>query len=318
MKRGEKMNDITTTKRNNEIQVVWHLPTIIEEWLRFLQTEYSEDTYRTYEYGFRRFRAWMEALGIYLLDLRRSDLVSYKKHLQAQKLSAASINLYMSAVKSWCTFLTDEYWYAYNPAWKLRNVRENYIGHKGDHITSENLWKLLESFGNSQIDRRDKVIITLAAWLGLRAVEISRAEYKDLETRGNRRIFHIRSKGANGSRDEWKALPTQVCAALDRWLEVRGHWEGPLFCNVGNRWGARIDRGTISERTTHRLRSLGINGRTSFHSLRHGAITEARKHTADVFELQKFSRHKDPSTLRHYDHTAEQLDNPLQDRLWSV
>ena len=89
----------------------------------------------------------------------------------------------------------------------------------------------------------------LAVNAGLRTIEISRANIKDLETKGGRTWLYIWGKG-HSEADQKKPIAPEVKAAIDDYIQSRTdnpNGNSPLFVSTGNRSkGKRIASTTIS------------------------------------------------------------------------
>lgn len=157
---------------------------------------------------------------------------------------------------------------------------------------------------------------------GLRTIEISRANIRDLEVRNGRAVLYIWGKG-HAEADAKKPLAPEVYAALRDYLDSRSDKptpNSPLFVSTGNRSGGRrIAETTISRMLKQALQQAGFNSdRITAHSLRHTCGTLAQEVTGDLFATQKYMRHCDPKTTEIYLHcdtekqeeqTAQQIYN---------
>ena len=81
----------------------------------------------------------------------------------------------------------------------------------------------------------------LAVTAGLRTVEISRANVKDMETKGGQTWLYIWGKG-HTEPDQKKPLAPEVAEAIREYLQARGDCptgKSPLFVSTGNRSGGK-------------------------------------------------------------------------------
>lgn len=146
----------------------------------------------------------------------------------------------------------------------------------------------------------------LAVNAGLRTVEISRANVKDLETKGGQAWLYIWGKG-HTEPDQRKPLAPEVAAAVREYLQSRSdHPTGtsPLFVSTGNRSGGkRIAPTTISTMLKRAMQEAGFDSeRLTAHSLRHTAGTAVQELTGDIYTTQKYMRHSNPATTEIYLH----------------
>ena len=163
----------------------------------------------------------------------------------------------------------------------------------------------------------------LAVNAGLRTVEISRANVKDLETKGGRTWLYVWGKGHNEP-DQKKPIAPEVKAALDDYLQSRADrptGSAPLFVSTGNRSrGQRIAPTTISTMLKQAMQQAGFNSeRLTAHSLRHTTGQTVMSITGDnIYKTQMYMRHSSPKTTEIYlenDSTAQ--DEAIAQQLYN-
>lgn len=147
----------------------------------------------------------------------------------------------------------------------------------------------------------------LAVNAGLRTIEISRANIKDLETKGGQSWLYIWGKGRSEA-DQKKPIAPEVAESIKNYLKSRtDHYtsNSPLFVSTGNRSGGnRIAPTTISTMLKKAMQEAGFDSeKLTAHSLRHSAGTAAMEATGDnIYLAQEYLRHSDPKTTERYTH----------------
>lgn len=154
--------------------------------------------------------------------------------------------------------------------------------------------------------KRLRAIYLLAVTAGLRTIEISRLNVKDLETKGGQAWIWIWGKG-HTEPDQKKALAREVAEAVKEYLASRSDrptGSGPLFVATGNRSGGeRLASTTISAMLKEAMKAAGFNSeRITAHSLRHTAGTAVQDLTGDLYATQRYMRHANPATTEIYLH----------------
>jgi len=146
----------------------------------------------------------------------------------------------------------------------------------------------------------------LAVNAGLRTIEISRANIRDIETKNGTSILYIWGKG-HAEPDQRKVIAPEVMEAINDYLQSRTDRKtgnSPLFVSTGNRSGGqRIAETTISKMLKQAMKEAGYNSdRITAHSLRHTAGTAVQELTGDLYATQKYMRHANPATTEIYLH----------------
>lgn len=154
--------------------------------------------------------------------------------------------------------------------------------------------------------KRLYAMYTLAVNAGLRTVEISRANVKDLEVKGGCAYLYIWGKGHTEA-DQRKPIAPEVYAAIREYLDTRSDRataNSPLFVSTGNRSGGRrIAPTTISTMLKRAMQAAGFDSeRITAHTLRHTAGTNAQEITGNLYLTQKYMRHASPVTTEIYLH----------------
>lgn len=163
----------------------------------------------------------------------------------------------------------------------------------------------------------------LAVNAGLRTIELSRANIKDLETKGGRTVLYIWGKG-HTEPDQKKPLAPEVAAAIKDYISSRTDnptSSSPLFVSTGNRSrGKRIASTTISTMLKRAMQAAGFDSeRLTAHSLRHTAGTAIQEITGDIYTTQKYMRHSNPATTEIYLHNdTEKAEAGIAQQLYDL
>lgn len=170
--------------------------------------------------------------------------------------------------------------------------------------------------------KRLYAIYLLAVNAGLRTIEISRANVRDLEEKNGRAWLYVWGKG-HSEPDTKKPLAPEVYAAIKDYLQARADkapQNSPLFVATGNRSGGkRIATTTISTLIKDALRAAGYNSdRLTAHSLRHTAGTTVQEITGNLYTTQQYMRHANPATTEIYLHNeTEKAEIDIAQRLYN-
>ena len=162
----------------------------------------------------------------------------------------------------------------------------------------------------------------LAVNAGLRTVEISRANIKDLETKGGQTWLYIWGKGRTEA-DQKKPIAPEVAAAVKEYLKSRTDkptGNSPLFVSTGNRSGGkRIATTTISTMLKRAMQEAGFDSeRITAHSLRHTAGTNVQEITGNLYATQLYMRHSNPATTEIYLHNdTEKAEAGIAQQLYN-
>ena len=163
----------------------------------------------------------------------------------------------------------------------------------------------------------------LAVNAGLRTVEISRAQIKDIEVKGGNACLMIWGKG-HSEADQRKPLAPEVYTAIRDYLNSRSDRptaNSPLFVSTGNRSGGKaIAARTISTMLKQAMQQAGYDSeRLTAHSLRHTAGTNVMELTGNnLYTTQQYMRHSNPATTEIYLHNdTERQETAIAQQLYN-
>lgn len=204
---------------------------------------------------------------------------------------------------------------------------ENSIAQKAQEATTAAAEAAKDKAGRMQRTteqgKRLYAMYLLAVNAGLRTVEISRANVKDLVTKGGNTWLYIWGKGRTEP-DQKKPLAPEVTAAIKDYLQSRTDrptGNSPLFVSTGNRSGGkRIAPTTISTMLKQAMQQAGFDSeRITAHSLRHTAGTAVQELTGDIYTTQKYMRHSNPATTEIYLHNdTEKQETTIAQQLYNL
>jgi integrase/recombinase XerD len=266
----------------------------------------------TYTFRLGKFLEWLDGSSWELVD--QVQAVAYRDKL-AETYSPATISLYLTVARRFYTFLFELGLIKVNPFYGVTRPRQSNSSHR-EAISLQEWQSLLSTCDNSHDGLRANAIFWLAYGLGLRSVEIHRADIEDLKMSGDLRVIWVQSKGAS-MKGDFLVISPEVEKALVDWLAVRGNQPGALFTHLS--MTGRIGLVTIRKMWfTHKVLA-GITGDLkTFHSLRHSAIDNRARysvaHGKSPLLVQTFARHKSMSSTMKYIHNVGRLSDPPE--LW--
>jgi len=296
-------------------------PDIMQAYCRWLESEYSPDTAKSYYYGLIRFVNWLEDREISLSAASRADVLAWKRDGLAN-YKPTSVYVWLSSLSRFFRWCIDRGAPIENPAKGIR-VKGVFSGrkHTREELTDQEVLAVLDTCDYPPTRRykylnsvRDKAIISLMAYCGLRIIEVQRAEFGDLETREGRMILWVWGKGRPGP-DDFVVLPAAAEKAMREWIAVHPSETGPIFVNLTERtFGLHMSRNRIRQMVKDRYRAAGINSpKKTTHSLRHSAISSAIRRGAPPLQVMAMARHTDMKTTMGYYHERNRLENPAED-----
>ncbi len=303
----------------------------------------SPKTTETYIINLRQFMAYMLDTGNTRPE--RTDIIAYRDYLANKDLKPATISAYLRSVKQFFSWTAATGIYP-NVAENVRAPKVDHSEHKRDALTVSEVLTVERSIetraedktaaaADAVKDRAGRVqrseeqgkrlfaMYLLATNAGLRTVEISRANVRDLVTRNGQSVLYVWGKGRSEP-DQKKPLAAEVAAAVRDYLQSRSdHFTGnsPLFVSTGNRSGGqRIAARTISAMLKKAMQDAGFNSeRLTAHSLRHACGTATMQLTGDLFQTQKYMRHANPATTEIYLHNeTEQQEAETAQQLYDL
>jgi len=275
----------------------------------------SDKTLEAYRRGFERFGRWLVDRGITEPGAR--DIAQFKSDLSDQ-YAAQTVNLALSAVKSFYRHLVEIGAIGYSPAGDVRGVkRSKSQRHKRSALTASEVRAVLDTCDQTTAGTRDLAIIALMAYCGLRTIEIHRANIDGLGTEGERMVLHVQGKGRVEA-DEIAVIPRSQEPVIRAWLSERrrlGSENPALFVSLSNRThGQRLSTRAIRDIITGQYKKAGVCGDTkTTHSLRHTAITQAIKNGGSPMQVQAMARHASFDTTLGYIHEVNRVENPAED-----
>lgn len=274
---------------------------ILADWLSTKRSEHTRRVYRTDIANFLKDIG--STLGKLLTCDRFSgyELVSrYKGQMLAKRLSSATINRRLAAIKSLVNYAYD----CGRCEYVLDNVKllklEGYRDTSG--VSVERFKDILATVDRNTLKGKRDLAILMLLWANaLRRSEVAQTNIGDFDGEG--RCLRIKGKGRGSY--ELVSLGSGAIAAIGAWLDARGESNpnAPLFCSVNPGYkDGRLTPQAIYNVVSDRSREAGIAKKMSPHRIRHSSITAALDATdGDVRAVQKLSRHSSLNTLMVYD-----------------
>lgn len=268
----------------------------------------NPNTRRAYRNDVRQFMAFVgiEQSSEFRI-VTRSHVIAWRKTLDAQKLSPASIRRKLSALSDLFQFLCSKNAISINPVHGVKRPTEGANQGKTPAISDDQARALLAAPDPSTLKgKRDRAILAVLLYHGLRRAELCALKVQDMVAR--RGVMTLTVHGKRGKIRYLPVHPKALSLVLD-YLESAGHAQDPsgaMFrpirttdaCPDKPLTSASVYRNVVM----HYAQNVGI-AIDCFgpHALRATAATNALENGADIAKVQEWLGHSDISTTRLYD-----------------
>lgn len=265
----------------------------------------SQTTREDYKYRIGLFLGFVSDKG-----LNRNSFLEFKRQLADRTdFSVSTKNKYLATAR---VFLKELNRQGVLPADITQNIKSfnQSKKHKREGLNGAEIRLLTESvkvLPSTPQNTRLKAILGLLTLQGLRQVEVSRLDVKDLDLVA--KTAAVQGKGRDDK--ELVSLHPETVRALRDYLKVSRVASGALFISRSNnsrnkRLTTRAIRGLVKDT----LNELGIDKTT--HGFRHFFTTTLIKsYKGDLLEVAQYTRHKSLEMLQVYnDNIKKQADLP--------
>ena len=225
-------------------------------------------------------------------SLDRGQLVAWQQ--TTGTYSAAERAHKVSAVRQFCRWLVDEGILKNDPSAVLVKVRQP---KRVPRALSADAARAVLAAARTP---RDRAIVGLMLYCGLRAVEIARLDLADWDPTA--RTMFLRGKSSN---ERIVPVPTECVALLEQCLADRGMGAGPFIVGRSPRSpkDGRVTAGWVSTHVSRLMTSAGVHrvgdGRSG-HALRHTALSDVYEASKDLRLVQRMAGHASLSSTEVY------------------
>src|SRR5580658_5073657 len=254
-------------------------------------------TREAYAMDLRQFATWCRARSLNLFAVRRADIESFARELEARGRARATVTRRLCTIAGFYRYAVEEELIDHSPAAHVRRPRVDYESH-AVALDRNELGALLVAAGIGS--PAEHALISLLALNGLRVSEATGADIGHLGLERGHRTLVITRKGG---KVVTIPLAPRTARAID--LATGERTEGPMFLG-GN--GKRLDRHGAARIVRRVTRRAGIAKKVSPHTLRHAFITAALDAGVPLRDVQDAASHADPRTTMRYDRARTSLD----------
>ncbi len=288
----------------SEFQNLANVPPEVE-WFANIENANTRRAYRNDVREFMRFAGIHQAEEFRLV--KRSHLIAWRKQLETRTLEASTVRRKLSAVASLFDYLCECNAVPFNPANGVKRPNQGTNEGKSPALGDAEAKALLEAPAPDTLKGlRDRAILSILLFHGLRRAELCSLAVGDLQSR--RGVMHFCVHG-KGGKIRFLPVHPHSLQRISEYVERAGHGDKPdnaLFRPVKNSSGnlvkALTGHGVYKDVVRKYARVLGLDpSAVCVHGLRATAATNALDHEADIAKVQEWLGHASIATTRLYD-----------------
>jgi site-specific recombinase XerD len=288
-----------------DFQQLAHVPAEVE-WFANID---NKRTRRAYQIDLQDF---MTFVGIRRPEefriVTRAHLIAWRKQLEQRQLAGSTIRRKLAALSSLFEYLCERNAVTHNPVKGVKRPKVDSYEGKTPALGDHQARALLHAPDTATVKgKRDRAILSMLLYHGLRREELTTLLVKDLTPR--RGVLHVRVHG-KGGKTRYVPLHPGTAELVTDYLEEVGHGSdasAPLFRPVRNNRTGTLDEPMTTDGVYKLVRfyarQIGIDAveRLGVHALRATAATNALDHEADIAKVQEWLGHANIATTRLYD-----------------
>ena len=291
------------------------IPELEQSKAAVLNTLVSPHSRRSYEYAIERFIVWY--CDAPRLAFNQSIVVHYRSFLESLSLSAATINLHLSAIRRLADEATEGGWLSPELVTGIRRVKGvKRLGRKiGNWLTGNQAQELLNAVSQNTLQgRRDGAMLGLLLGCGLRRSEVVGLKLDQLQLRESHWV--IIDLVGKGGRIRTVPVPNWCKGLVDVWLRHSKVSEGKVFRRVLKN-GARQDAGVTANVVWYAVKRcakrVGINNLAP-HDLRRSCARLCHSYGGELEQIQFLLGHASVQTTERYIGCKQNLREAVNDR----
>lgn len=282
----------------------------------------NANTRTAYGRAVAAFCGWCDARLLPLPALS-SPLVAAYFHELLDRLSPASANLHLSAIRQWLEWLTRSGVLPFNPAAAVRGVRLSREEGKTPVLERDQARRLFAALEGAPgvVARRDRAVLAVMLYGFVRVGAVVKMRVRDFQEQGESAWLVLREKGGKQRR-----LPAHHCIRdfVRDYLAAAGlaaaeHARAPLFQSAPGRAvalsGRPLDRSSVLGIVKRRCRDVGLPASICNHSFRATGITLHQQAGGDIEAAARLAGHADPRTTRLYSRHQRELSSADVERI---
>ena len=265
----------------------------------------------------RQFIAWCDERALdHPGQITKPMIERYQRHLYYRRhqktgepLSFVTQHHYLTAIKAWFKWLTQENYLPSNPASEVQAIR---LPHRLPEavLSVDEVQALLASIEVSDPPGlRNRAMVEVFYSTGLRRHELCQLQLGDIDPR--RQSVYVR-KG-KGGKDRYTPIGRQALTWVQRYLEqARPRLQVDVLQHALflNQQGGALNPSSVGNIVKQLMQAAGIERTGSCHLLRHAMATHMLENGADLRHLQAILGHSNINTTTIYTHLS--IDSLLQ------
>ena len=271
---------------------------------------YSDSTLHRRESDIRRFIGWCDERSLShpnqitkpILERYQRYLYYYRQARNNRPLSPSSQNHYLTSVRQFFKYLTQQNYLLYNPASELVIIQQ--AASLPVVLSIEEVEKLIQQPDTNKPNGvRDRAILELFYSTGLRRSELCNLTLHDLSL--TRKTIHVRN--GKGNKDRFIPVGQRALKWIEYYLDkVRDQLimdinNDALFLND---YGDAFRDNKLGDKVKRFMVNAGLDVPGSCHLLRHAMATHMLENGAELRYIQAMLGHANLSTTQLYTHVS--------------
>ena len=266
-----------------------------------------ESTAENYKRTIPYFVRFLTTQGKVLITATPREAIAYKLFLkEVKKLSPCTIDNYFAALRKLYHYLVSEGECRANIVETIERQRDRQAVFIKGWLSIDQAYQLMDSVDDGTIiGKRNKAIIHLQSFTGLRCIEVSKLTFDDIQyDHPNNSRLQIMRKGSNQKSGQI-VIPDEIILSMkEYWHKASVDMSGrsPMFLAHAQRSKCTaLLPVSISRMVKAALRKIGLDShKYSAHSLRHTASKMALRAGAQNYEIQYMLGHSKLSQTEDY------------------
>lgn len=232
----------------------------------------------------------------------RRHLFHHRNHRTGRPIKFCTQASYLSAVRHWLAWLSEQGWIETNPAEKLELPKEEQRL-PASYLTIREIETLLSVVDlSTPSGLRDRAILETFYSTGMRRAELINLRLDDL----NRDDQLIMIRQGKGRKDRVVPIGRRALEWIEKYLhdgrpELIAEATDTLFVTA---LGNNIHPNNLTSLVRSYLTAAGITKRGSCHMIRHTTATVMLEHGADLRSIQTLLGHEQLNTTQIYTHVS--------------